>query len=210
MALATASSSFAKRLAARSNDPSRDRIQRLPDVSWEDYQRLLGMRGEGSVPRIAFLEGAVELMSPSQPHESLASRIGRLIEVWCLEKGVEFRAVGSWTLKNKRRRAGAEADECYIFGTEPKPRRPHLAIEVVWTSGGLKKLEIWRRLDVPEDWFWRRGVLSVHVLRDRQYQESPASEVLTGIDLHVLTGCLDELTDSQCIRAYRTRLRTRR
>ena len=138
------------------------------------------------MPRIAFLDGVVELMSPSRPHESLKSRIGRLVEVWCLEKGVEFSAAGAWTLRNKRQRRGIEADECYVFGTEPRPRRPHLAIEVVWTSGRMNKLEICRPIGVSEVWVWRNERVSVHVLRRGVYENAPASEVLEGIDLDVL------------------------
>jgi Uma2 family endonuclease len=193
---------------ARSDDDC-DRIVLLQDVAWEDYERLLELRGERSAPRIAFLDGVVELMSPSLPHDSLKSRIGRLVEVWCLEKDVEFRAAGAWTLKNKRQRRGVEADECYIFGTEPKPRRPHLAIEVVWTSGRMDKLEIYRRIGVSEVWVWRNERLSVHVLRGGAYEAAPASEVLRGIDLDELVQYLDRPTDSQCIREYRSRIRKR-
>lgn len=84
---------------ARSGDDC-DRIVMLQDVAWEDYERLLELRGERPVPRIAYLDGVVELMSPSMPHESLKSRIGQLVEAWCLEKDIEFRAAGAWTLKN--------------------------------------------------------------------------------------------------------------
>jgi hypothetical protein len=37
-------------------------------------------------------------------------------------------------------------------------------IEVVWTSGGLGKLEIYRRLGVGEFWQWKRGRIQVHLL----------------------------------------------
>jgi hypothetical protein len=30
------------------------------------------------------------------------------------------------------------------------PQVPDIAIEVVWTSGGIDKLEVYRGLDVPE------------------------------------------------------------
>src|SRR6187549_2356907 len=102
MAAALESLNHGPRFARSGNDC--DRIVLLQDVAWEDYERLLELRGERSAPRIAFLDGVVELMSPSQPHESLKSRIGQLVEVWCLEKDVEFRAAGAWTLKNKRQR----------------------------------------------------------------------------------------------------------
>src|ERR1022692_3115879 len=111
----------------------------LQEAAWSDYQRILELRGERSVPRLAFLEGALELRSPSRKHEALKSMIGCLVEVWCLERGVEFSAYGSWTLEGKKKDRGLDPDECYVFGDVRDPERPDLAIEVIWTSGGIDK-----------------------------------------------------------------------
>ena len=200
---------FAHPLTDHDDRPVDDKIVLLRDATWADYQRLLEMRGDKSVPRIAYLEGVVEITTPSQPHESLKSWIGRLVETWCLEKGIEFSAFGSWTLENKEERRGVEADECYVFGENPMGRRPDLAIEVVWTSGGLDKLDIYRKLGIREIWFWRRGRLAAHALRGDAYQEILASEVLHGIDLVELAEHLDRPTTSQAIRDYRTRIQSR-
>jgi len=186
--------------------PVQDHIVLLRNAAWSDYQRLLEMRGERSVPRIAYLEGALELMTPSRTHEWLKSLIGRLVEVWCLERGVEFNAYGSWTLEDKEAERGAEPDECYVFGEVSNPQRPDLAIEVIWTSGGLDKLAIYRALGVREVWFWRKGRLTIHALRATGYQEIGGSEVLAGIDLVVLASFLGRPTASHAIREYRAAL----
>ena len=47
----------------RDDRPTEDHMVRLHGVTWDDNQRLLAMRGEGSAPRIAYLEGEVELSS---------------------------------------------------------------------------------------------------------------------------------------------------
>src|SRR5207237_4818123 len=176
-----------------------DNIVVLHNATWADYQRVMEMRGDHSAPRVAYLEGAREIMTPSQPHESLKSRVGQLVEVWCLEHGVEFNTYGSWTIEDKAVERGAEPDECYVFGEFHETTRPDLAIEVVWTSGGLNKLEIYRKLGVREVWFWRRGRLTVHALRGDTYLEIPASEILSGIDLMELAAHLDRPTASQAI-----------
>jgi len=46
-----------------------DQIIILHDVTWEDYGRVLNIRGGKSAPRIAYLEGELEVMSPSKDHE---------------------------------------------------------------------------------------------------------------------------------------------
>jgi hypothetical protein len=51
-------------------------------VDWKGYQQLLAMRGECSVPRITYLAGLVELMSPSRYHEIDKKRLARLLEAW--------------------------------------------------------------------------------------------------------------------------------
>jgi Uma2 family endonuclease len=54
--------------------PVEDHIVQFHGVSWDDYERLLAMRGDHSAPRIAYLEGTVEIMSPSQTHEAIKSK----------------------------------------------------------------------------------------------------------------------------------------
>jgi Uma2 family endonuclease len=198
---------LARSFAEHDERPVEDRIVLLRNATWADYQRHLEMRGDHSAPRIAYLDGVLEIMSPSLSHETLKSLIGCLLEAWCLEKNLEFRTCGSWTLENKAESRGVEPDECYVFGNVSEPRQPDLAIEVVWTSGGLDKLEIYRKLNVREVWFWRRGRLTVHVLRGEAYEEAPRSEVLPDIDLAELARFLDRPTTSQAIRDYRESLR---
>lgn len=197
---------FAEQLHDHDDTPVEDKIVVLHGLSWSDYQRMLEIRGEASVPRFAYREGQLEIMTPSQPHESLKSRIGRLVEVWCLERGVEFSPVGSWTLEKKEAERGLEPDECYVFGELASATRPDLAIDVIWTSGGLRKLDIYAPLGVREVWFWKRGRISVHQLVAGEYVESSSSALLPGIDLSELASYLDRPTASQAIREYRAAL----
>lgn len=187
-------------------EPSQDGIIYFSGVSWDDYERLLVMRGDHSAPRIAYLEGEVEIMSPSQTHEGIKSVIGRLVETFCLERDIIFSTYGSWTLKDKARNRGAEPDECYVFGTEPA-ERPHLAIEVVWTHGRIDKLEIYRQLGVAEVWYWRQGLIQPYCLRGEHYEPVNESQVLPGLDLALLMRFIEEPTTSQAIRGYRDALR---
>lgn len=186
-----------------------DHFVLLGGATWADYQRLLEIRGDRSAPRIAYLEGTLEIMSPSRSHEAIKSTIGCLVETWCLERGVEFSTYGSWTIKDELRERGAEPDECYVFGDVAEPERPDLAIEVEWTSGGLDKLEIYRRLGVREVWRWSRGSITVHRLRGERYTNLTASKALPGIDLAELASFIDRPTTSRAIREYRDALRGR-
>jgi len=113
------------------------------------------------------------------------------------------------TLESPETERAVEPDECYVFDDVRDPRRPDLAIEVIWTSGGLDKRDIYRALGVRELWFWRKGRLTAHALRGERYDEIPASEVLPGIDLAELASFIDRGTVSQAIREYRAALKAR-
>ncbi len=196
-------------LAGRDDRPQEDHIVVLRGATWADYQRLMEIRGDRSSPRIAYLEGTIEIMSPSRGHEAVKSHIGCLVEAWCQERGIEFSTYGSWTLEDKRVDRGVEPDECYVLGDVADPARPDLAIEVVWTSGGIAKLEIYRKLGVREVWFWRKGKLTPHALRGDRYQALAASELLAGIDLAQLASFIERRPTSRAIREYRAALGAR-
>jgi Uma2 family endonuclease len=192
-------------LQARDDQPREDHIVHLSGVTWADYERLLEIRGDKSAPRLTYLEGALEIMSPSRDHETIKSLIGRLVEAYCLERGIRFTPVGSWTLKERNEERGAEPDECYVFGTEPADR-PDLAIEVIWTSGRLDKLDVYRKLGVTEVWYWRKGQVQPYALRGERYEAIAASEVLPGLDLALLAEHIDRPTAYDAITDFRAAL----
>jgi Uma2 family endonuclease len=175
-------------------------------VPWSHYEAQLALRGDAPVPRIAYLEGALELMSPSKDHERIKSYIGRLVEAYALERGIDLSPYGAWTLKSPPNQSGLEPDECYLVGDQSK-EAPDLAIEVVWTSGGIDKLEIYRRLGVGEVWFWKASRIEVHVLRQLRYERSDRSSLFPDLDLELLCSFLDLPTALQAVKAFRQALR---
>jgi Uma2 family endonuclease len=192
--------------------PRDDHIVVLRGLRWADWRRLVEARGDQAGPRLAYLDRVLQIMSPSRHHERIKSYLGTLLETWALEVGVDVVPLGAWTLEAEPDEAGLEPDECYQIG-EVEKDRPDLAIEVVWTSGGLSKLEIYRRLRVPEVWTWRRGALHVHALRDADgeptYEEIEASEPFAGFDLQLALSLLDRPTVTQAQRELLAELRRR-
>jgi Uma2 family endonuclease len=187
-----------------------DDIVILRGATWADYQRMLEIRGEHSVPRLRYMEGVLELMTPSRTHERIKSIAGCLVEAWCFLRGVEITPYGSWTLENKAVDRGVEPDECYVVGDDSEPERPDLAIEVIWTSGGLDKLELYRKLGVREVWIWKQGRFETYALRGERYESMAGSEVLAGIDLEELARYVGVTPMSRAVREYRAVLEARR
>jgi Uma2 family endonuclease len=181
-------------------------------VDWQGYRQLLALRGERSVPRITYLKGVVELMSPSRYHELDKTRFARLLEAWSEIADVPLEGYGSWTLEDEKEDRAAEPDECYTIRRVAKSDedRPDIAIEVVWTSGGINKLEVYRKLRVREVWFYERGKLRFFALRRQAgedvYSEIPRSELLPQVPVGVLLACMQEPDQTAAVRALRAAL----
>ncbi len=187
--------------------PTADQRLVTYNVPWAHFEAQLALRGDAPVPRMAYLEGTVELMTPSKDHERIKSYLGRLLEAYALEHGLDLSPYGAWTLKNAPKEAGAEPDECYLVGSDQSRDTPDLAIEVAWTSGGLDKLEIYRRLNVAEVWCWKDDRIMVHVLHEGQYQQVDRSRLFPDLDLRLVCSLLDQPTALQAVRAFRDHLR---
>jgi Uma2 family endonuclease len=187
-----------------------DQRVRLHGVSWADYELLLAMRGESAVPRITYLEGEVELMSPGRLHETNKTKLARLLEAWAEETGTLLEGFGSWTLKRSEAERGAEADECYVVGRSSDDgsiEAPDFAIEVVQTSGGIDKLEVYRLLGVREVWFYRNGRLDFHELRGGKFVSIPRSEVVPALDATLIERCMTEPSQTAAVAALRRALK---
>lgn len=187
--------------------PTADQRVVTYNVPWTHYEAQMALRGDAPVPRMAYLEGTLELMSPSKEHERVKSYLGRLVEAYALERGIDLSPYGGWTLKTAPKHAGAEPDECYIVGADQGKDTPDLAIEVVWTSGGIDKLEIYRRLQIGEVWFWNDGRIDIHVFQQGQYTQVDRSWLFPDLDTTLICALLDRPTALQAIRALRDALR---
>jgi Uma2 family endonuclease len=77
----------------------------------------------------------------------------------------------------------------------------------VWTSGGIDKLEIYRRLGIGEVWFWKASRIEVHVLRQQGYERTDRSALFPDLDMELLCSFLDHPTALQAVKAFREALR---
>ena len=88
-----------------------------------------------------------------------------------------------------------------------RPEFPDLVLEIALTSGGVNKLEVYRRFGVPEVWFWRSHKLEVFTLsREGQYRRTPKSHLLPGLDLALVESCVGISSWRQARQTFRTRL----
>ncbi len=175
-------------------------------ISWNRYlafDKKLGDDRPG--PRLYYLEGELEIMTTSNEHERVKRWIGDLLADYFLETGIEIMPRGQATMRLALKEAGAEPDESWCIAEEKE--FPDLVLEIALTSGGVSKLEIYRRFKVPEVWFWRRGKLEIFALDSSEnYQLLRASRLLPGLDIALLERCVGIRSWQQARRTFRAAL----
>ncbi|WP_394820473.1 Uma2 family endonuclease [Pendulispora albinea] len=161
----------------------------LHGVPWWMYVALRdSLDSSGSGVRMTYLDGELELMSPSNLHEEAKTIIARLIEIWAVEKMIDLRGFGSTTFRKEAKRGGLEPDECYKLGPIEGDGVPDIAIEVNVSRSHLNKLEVYRRLGVSEVWGWESSTkeIVIHRATPEGYVQASASVVLADLDIALL------------------------
>ncbi|TAG90092.1 MAG: hypothetical protein EAZ18_19625 [Oscillatoriales cyanobacterium] len=121
----------------------------------------------------------------SRRHEIRKTRIGDLLEIYFLEADIDYFPFGSTTLRH------------------------------VVTSGGLNKLEVYRRLNVKEVWFWQNERFSLYYLREEipvqfvqtcGYEQIYRSEILPNLDIELLAEYVRYPNSLAAVKEFRQRL----
>jgi Uma2 family endonuclease len=180
----------------------------LCGLSWQRYLALDKALGDDRPgPRFYYLVGDLEIMTTSHEHERIKKWIGDLLAIYFEEAGTEIMPRGQATMRLALQQAGAEPDESWCLGEQKE--FPDLVLEIALTSGGVNKLELYRRFQVPEVWFWREGRLKVFVLRPdgSAYQEVSRSRLLPELDITLLERCASIPSWQQARRQFRAGLK---
>lgn len=166
---------------------SDDQLVVLDEMSWDLYEHLL----QDLVGRHIFVtydRGRLEIMAPSFRHERSGELFGSFVRMPASELRMPFISGGSTTFRLKSAEAGLEPDRCfYVQNVDTiKGKReldltidppPDLAIEVEISRRLVNRLEVYRRLRVPEVWCYNGVRLRILRLTGEEYQESEHSGV---------------------------------
>jgi Uma2 family endonuclease len=175
-------------------------------ISWSRYltfDKRLGDDRPG--PRLSYLDGELEIMTTSNEHERIKKWIGGVVEDYLLHVGIDTTPRGQATMRLALKAAGAEPDESWCLGEEKQ--FPDLVLEIALSSGGIDKLRIYRRFEVPEVWFWRKNQLEICALTSiGDYEASRTSRLLPGLDIALLERCIAMSSWQQARRTFRAAL----
>jgi Uma2 family endonuclease len=153
--------------------------------TWSQFEHLQQGFEHTRGVKLFYYNGTIEILMPGVAHELFKKIIAILIEVFLLDRKIEFEPTGSMTQKREGT-ASAEADESYVI------QGAKLCIEVNFTSGDESKLTCYQALGVDEVWFWEDGVLAVYSLQSTGYQRVNCSQIpaLASIDLAIMAECI--------------------
>jgi hypothetical protein len=79
----------------------------------------------------------------------------------------------------------------------------------ITTSGGLKKLPVYRGLGVREVWFYEGGAFHLYELGAEGYARIEASRLVPGLDFTLLARLVARGDQHEAVKAFRDTLRAR-
>ena len=188
----------------------------LENVRWERFLELAEAR-TGSVPRMTFDQGVLELMTPRRPHEGIGCLIGRIVATYSEVRGIEILSCASTTFKRADLDRAFEPDESYYIAhadlMRPKEEvdlqidpAPDLVIEVEITSSAIAKLRLFAAMGVPEVWRHDGTRLAMLVLDGTAYRPIAGSLCLPGLTDAMIDSVLArrfEQGETALIKAFR-------
>lgn len=158
-----------------------DQTLSLAGMTWADYEAFDSEEYLGY--RVSYFKGVITLASPSKNHEKIAETIAIIIIAYCEKFNLLYFPMGSTRLQNKPN-AGKEPDIAYAFNIDKD--LPDIAIEVVFSSGGIDDLNKYRAIGVKEVWFWQDNKITFYQLQDRGYKVSLDSVNLPNLSSEIL------------------------
>ncbi len=88
----------------------------LHDISWQKFEAILEEFGDRRSTRLAYFQGTLEMAMPLPEHEVDQELIGDMVKILLEELEIDCECFGSTTFKEKTKKIGVEADQCfYIF-----------------------------------------------------------------------------------------------
>lgn len=173
----------------------------LHDVSWQTYQALLADMGEHRAARLAYNNGMLEIKMPSKLHELINRLLERIVTTLTEELGMNVLPLGSTTLNREEAAQGVEPDSCYYIQNAdrvdpedeepPLDLPPDLVVEVDITSSSRSRLNIYKKMGLPEIWRYNRQGFVILQLREGEYVECENSLTFSQISAEFLSALIE-------------------
>jgi len=174
----------------------------MPQVSWDDYECVLGGLAERPHFRVSYDRGILEIMSPRPEHGAYEHLISDLVLIACQVLHLRLEKCGNTTWKRRLLARGVEPDGSYYIqnarnvvgnmkaDVEALPP-PDLAVEIDITNSSRKKFGIYAALAVPELWHYSGQTFQFYQLSKGKYTEVDVSPSIPGLTGEMLAEALE-------------------
>jgi Uma2 family endonuclease len=174
----------------------------LSGVTWQTYKQLLTELGDRRTSRLTYTQGTLEIIMPSDRHETHKKLIERMIETLTEELNLPTKSFGSTTLNREDLEKGAEPNSCYYIqnvshiqgrtinlATDPPP---DLVVEVDISNPSSQRIEIYKQLGVPEIWRYSGSTVQIYQLKAGDYHASDFSPTFQIVLTTVINQLLEQ------------------
>ncbi|MGD1851284.1 MAG: Uma2 family endonuclease [Cyanophyceae cyanobacterium] len=174
-------------------------------VTWEQFEAIALAFGDTSGYRLAYSNEKLEIMVPLPEHEYFKSSLGDIIKDIVEELDLDYECYGSTTWRQRLKKVGVEADDCFYIQNESAVRGrtdldtsletdppPDLVLEIDVTSKSIGRFPIYAQLGVPEIWRYDEGELKVYELVGEGYQQRETSVAFPGVLVGELPGLIEK------------------
>jgi Uma2 family endonuclease len=177
----------------------------IENISWETYLHLSAEVGNNRAVRLAYDEGALEILSPGYSHEKRAVALADVVKTAARAARMRWANSGIMDMKHPDLKKGAQADACFWFADEPAVRGkeeidvtvdppPELVVEVDITSPSLHKLPFYARIGVAEVWRFHKNAVRVYHLEDDEYIAHTESLAFPWLTAERITRIVEEFS----------------
>jgi Uma2 family endonuclease len=191
-------------------DEPKEQRMLLHSISWKEYVILRELL-DGPSLRMTYVQGALEIMSPSPEHELWKKNIARLVELFAHVKGIDLYGYGSTTFKKEAQQRGAEPDECYLVGKKLHDF-PEIVLEVIHSSPLLNKLEVYAAMGVREVWVFKDGAFTLVAFDPETgaFRHAERSALVPSLDFAVVARYAVRTDTPQALREFESEMRSTR
>ena len=180
----------------------------LRQVDWQTYLVLADQTDRAGC-RMTYDRGMLEMMTPSMPHESFGSLLGRFIERFSEIRDIEIRSVASTTFRRSDLQRGFEADESYYIQNAARMvgvvqvdlalhPPPDLVVEIEISHSAIDKMKLFAAIGVPECWRYNQKTLAIFQLKAGTYVPCQESRVLNQFPIALAKELLElQLTSNE-------------
>jgi len=156
----------------------------LNNITWERFKKIKASFDDVPSVGLTYATGILEIKSQvNRAHELIKTNMRLLLEIYMREKGIRFHRSGRVAMELEGDVYG-EPDESYAIVSDKAV--PDITIDFLNNDGNFNKLNVYKKKQVPEAWFWKINRIRIFQLTGEDYQEAGESLLFPNLNVNIL------------------------